>query len=653
MTKPLKLFCFLFLLQVINAGAQNKYVVLSPDKTVSVTLSVSDSIRYTLSADAKDLAASSAISFKTDGDKTAVWKVVRSKTTSGNVVLSPLVCQKNSKVNDVYNQLHLDFSNGLSLEWRAYNNGVAWHWLTGNKGAYKVLDEQAAFNFGDNSRTWFPQEDGFYSHNERNYHNYSLAEVDEQKLASLPALFEVKGIKLLLTESNLLNYAGMWIRGGNNGTIKAVFPHYPKTTSVTSDRDEQVVSREDFIAKNNGPQSFPWRVLMIARNDNDLLVNQLVYQLAQPSSGDFSWVKPGKVSWDWWNDNNIYGVDFRAGINTATYKYYIDFAAKYGLKYIILDEGWSDTKDLLKVVPEIDMEALTTYASQKGVGVILWASWLALKDEKLIPVLDQFEKWGIKGIKVDFMQRDDQVMVNYYVRVSEEALKRKMLVDFHGAYKPTGLYRTYPNVLTSEGVYGMEQSKGDGSKKIGPDHNVTIPFIRMAAGPMDYTPGAMLNAQKDAWRAIGSEPMSLGTRCHQLAMYVVFESPLQMLADNPTHYYKEPECMEFLQSVPVEWDTTVPLSSKVGNYISVARKAKNGDWYVGAMTDWTARSLPVDLSFLGEGTYTMRVWKDGINADRNAKDFKTEKIAVDQNSHVSINMSNGGGWVAIISKDNK
>jgi len=355
------------------------------------------------------------------------------------------------------------------------------------------------------------------------------------------------------------------------------------------------------------------------------------------------------VQWDWWNANNIYNVDFRAGINTETYKYYIDFAAKYGLEYVLLDEGWSDTRDLLKVNPDINMEELSAYARQKDVKLLLWANWLAL-DMNLEQVLDQFAKWNIKGIKVDFMQRDDQEMVNYYVRVAEAAAKRKMLVDFHGAYKPTGLYRTYPNVITSEGVYGLEQSKGDNNKRIDPEHNVTIPFIRMAAGPMDYTPGAMLNAQKDNWKPVGNKPMSLGTRCHQLAMYVVYESPLQMLADNPTHYYKEPESMEFLEQVPAEWAQTVPLQAQVGDYVLMARQARNGDWYVGGMTDWSARELKLNLSFLGAGDYSMQVWKDGINADRNAQDLKTETVPVNKDAAVTVNMAKGGGWVARIVK---
>lgn len=639
---------------IMSAGlsiqAAKPYKLVSPDKSVIITVSVGDSICYNVVVDGKLIVGPSVVSFKTDAEKQGLWKVSKAKTGQCDEVLHPIVWQKNKAIRDTYQQLYLEFTNGLSLTWRAYNNGIAWHWGGRLKGEYKVTDEQATFRFDKDGKAWYPLEKGFISHNERLYYQYPFDSIGSDRLASLPVLFSSNNIKVLLTEANLFNYAGMWIHGSNNGQIVAVFPHYPRSIEPVSDRDVEINGRENFIAKINGQQEFPWRILMIARNDNDLLTNQLVYQLSKPSEGDFSWVKPGKVQWDWWNANNIYGVDFKAGINTQTYEYYIDFAAKYGIEYVILDEGWSDTRNLLKVSPDIDMNALTAYAQKKGVGLILWMTWMSL-DNNMEPVMDQLVKWGIKGIKVDFMQRDDQVMVNFYERVAKEAAKHKLLVDFHGAYKPTGLYRTYPNVLTSEGVYGLEQSKfSDKNINIAPPHNVTLPFIRQAAGPMDYTPGAMLNAQRNAWKAIYSEPMSLGTRCHQLAMYVVFESSLQMLSDNPTHYSKEPECMEFLKAVPVEWDTTIPLQSKVGNYVSLARKAKNGDWYIGAMTDWSPRTLTVALSFLGQGKYKMFVWKDGVNADRNAKDFKTESTVVDRSSVITIDMANGGGWVARLVK---
>jgi alpha-glucosidase len=364
---------------------------------------------------------------------------------------------------------------------------------------------------------------------------------------------------------------------------------------------------------------------------------------------DTSWIRPGKVAWDWYNANNVHGVDFKSGVNTATYKHYIDFAARHGIEYVILDEGWYVLGDVLKVVPEMDMEALTAYARQKGVGLILWVVWNTF-DKQLEPALAQWEKWGIKGLKVDFMQRDDQPVMNYYHRVSREAAKRKMLVDFHGAQRPASLTRTWPNLVTTEGVRGLEWNKW--SEDSHPEHNLTLPFTRMFLGPMDYTPGAMRNAGKAAdFAKVFNRPMSLGTRCHQLAMYVVYESPLQMLADSPSLYAREPEVMEFLGPVPSVWDETRVLDARLGDYVLVARR--NGtDWWLGAMTDWTARDLDVDLSFLPEGAFEMDAYQDGVNADRYGEDYKRVKSRVDRTSRVKVRLAEGGGWAARIRRAN-
>ena len=400
-----------------------------------------------------------------------------------------------------------------------------------------------------------------------------------------------------------------------------------------------------YIAKTQGTRAFPWRVMMITDNDAALVESDLVYRLASPNKIiDFFWIQPGKVAWDWFNALNIKGVDFESGLNTATYKYYIDFAAAYKIPYIILDEGWSATDDLLKVNPDIDLPELLKYAEQKNVGIILWVVWLTL-DNQLQPALDQFQKWGVKGIKVDFMQRDDQKMVNYYEKVASEAAKRRLLVDFHGSYKPTGFGRTYPNVLTREGVHGLENNKW--ASTVTPEHNVTLPFTRMLAGPMDYTPGAMINSTQKQFHPIWDKPASQGTRCHQLAMYVVYESPLQMLADNPSNYYGEPESMEFLQEVPATWDETKVLAAKVADYIIVARK-NDGKWYIGGMTDWTPREIEIDLSFLDAGLHQMKIIKDGANADKDATDLKVENKTVSSTDKMKISMAPGGGWVAII-----
>jgi alpha-glucosidase len=431
---------------------------------------------------------------------------------------------------------------------------------------------------------------------------------------------------------------------GGNG-LAAVFPPYPLKEKLARDRDFRVVESADYIAVTKGTRTFPWRVVGVAEKDSDLLTNQLVWLTEKPSQvQDTSWIKPGKVAWDWWNANNVYGVDFKAGINTQTYKYYIDFAAKYGIPYVILDEGWYKLGNVLEVVPEINMEELTAYAKQKNVGLILWVVWKTLADQ-LEPALDQFAKWGVKGIKVDFMQRSDQLLINYYHKVSRETAKRKMLVDFHGDQKPASMTRTWPNLINAEGVRGLEWSKWSADTE--PKHNVTLPFTRMFLGPMDYTPGAMLNAQKASFAPIFSRPMSLGTRCHQLAMYVVYEAPLQMLSDSPSNYLREPEAMEFLAAVPTEWDETKVLDAKIADYVVVARR--NGrEWYIGAMTDWTPREIEVDLSFLPDGKFQMAAYEDGVNADPMASDYKLVRSQVIKASKLKIKLAPGGGWAARI-----
>ncbi len=640
-----------FLLPVTSTFAQKQFQISSPDGSISVQVSVDKDIRYSVTVDGDQVVEPSEVALATSQRSEEHWEIASEGKSSHSGLLEPVVWQKSKTIDNTYQQLSIEFKNGLSLKWRIFDSGLAWRWESEREEEFNVIDEKADFNFATGAKTWYPEEDGFYSHNERLYKDYALDSVSTDQLASLPVLSEVDGVKMLVTESSLFNYAGMWVRGNNKGGLSGGHPHYPKTTEVTSDRDERVRSREDYIATIQGNHAFPWRVLMVARDDNDLLTNQLVYKLAKPSTGDFSWVEPGKVAWDWWNANNVYEVDFEAGINTKTYKYYIDFASEYDLKYIILDEGWTDTEDLLKTNPDINIKELVRYADQKNVGLILWASWLTLRGQ-MKEALDQFEEWGIKGIKVDFMQRDDQQMVRYYEKVAQAAAKRELLVNFHGAYKPTGWIRTYPNVLTSEGVLGNEISKFADS--VTPDHTTTIPFIRMAAGPMDFTPGGMRNAHKDNWSAVPTEPMTIGTRSNQLAMYVIYESPLQMLCDTPTHYYDEPEAMDFLEAVPVEWAKTVPLKSKVGDYVLMARQAPNGDWYIGGMTDYNARELSAELSFLEEGkNYEMHVWKDGINADRNAKDFKKETKAVTQDTEINVSMVRGGGWVARITNATK
>jgi alpha-glucosidase len=628
--------------------SQASYDLRSPDGRIEVRIRTTDQIRYDVVLKGRAVLENCILTLDVEHKKLGVKpKVLDAKPRSVNQVVEPIVRQKFARIPDRYNELRLNFEGGYAVVFRAYNEGAAYRFETSiAQEKVKIYGEEASFNFTSNFTVYYPQEDSFFSHNERKYLPQHLSEIAPEFLATLPAVVDVgEGGKVAIAESDVDSYPGLWLKGTSGTSLAATFPPYPLKESLTRDRDYRVVESADYIAVTAGTRTLPWRVIGIADHDGDLLTNQIVYLLEKPSQvQDASWIKPGKVAWDWWNFNNVYGVNFKAGVNTATYKYYIDFAAKYGLPYIILDEGWYKLGNVLEVVPEINMEELTAYARQKNVGIILWVVWKTL-DDQLIPALDQFEKWGVKGIKVDFMQRSDQILIDYYYRVSRECAKRKMLVDFHGDQKPASMTRTWPNLISTEGVRGMEWSKWSADSE--PKHNVTLPFTRMFLGPMDYTPGAMRNATKLTFAPIFGQPMALGTRCHQLAMYVVFESPLQMLSDSPSNYLREPEAMEFLSAVPTEWDETRVLDARIAEYVAIARR--NGkDWYVGAMTDWTPRNLEVDLSFLPEGNFTMEVYQDGVNADRYASDYKKTTVAVNKNTKLTLPLASGGGWAARI-----
>jgi alpha-glucosidase len=523
-----------------------------------------------------------------------------------------------------------------------------WEYYGAGGNPYKVLKEEVNFKFPTLDTCYFQREDSMYSHNERVAQILKIEQLAPEMLGSLPVYVKTPTAKVVITESDLYDYPGLWLRGNSDNGFFGSFPQYPLKELEKTDRDRLVITRAPYLAECTGEQrTFPWRIMAIAEDDKSLITNQLVFQLNRPTKEKFDWVKPGKVAWDWWNDNNITGVDFKAGINTETYKYYIDFAAKNGLEYIILDEGWYNTKtnNVTEVVSTIKMNELTAYAKSKNVGIILWVTWLGL-EKHLEAALDLYKSWGIKGVKVDFMQRDDQKMVAYYERVAKACAARELLVDFHGAYKPTGMEREYPNIISREGVYGLEQAKWDKTKKIGPEHNVTIPFLRMFAGAMDYTPGAMRNATEKDWQPLFSTPMSLGTRCHQMAMYVVYESPLQMLSDSPTNYQKEQECTDFISKVPTIWTETIVKEAKIADCILIARKAENGDWFVGGMTDWTPRTMRLHFDFLDEKTtYEATFFQDGVNATRNANDYKKGTKNFIKNEVININLAAGGGYV--------
>jgi len=630
-----------------NAMAQSSFSLLSPDKRIEIRVRAADKIQYDVLFKGTPLLQTSTLSIDIDHQVLGTQpKVTAHKENTHDGWLEPVVRQKSAKIRDNYNELRLEMDGNYAVVFRAYNEGAAYRLETSlPQSEVKVYGEESNFNFPDNFTVFYPQEESFMSHNERKYTPVKMAGLAADAIASLPAVVDVNGVKVAIAESDIENYSGLWLKGTGGNGLAATHPPYPLQETLDTDRNLKVTQAADYIAVTRGTRTYPWRLMGIAEKDGDLISNQLVYLLAKPSQvQDTSWIKPGKVAWDWWNALNIDNVDFKSGVNTQTYKYFIDFAAKYGIQYIVLDEGWYKLGDVMSVVPEVNMEELSAYAKQKNVGLILWVVWKSF-DDKFDEAFNQFEKWGIKGIKIDFMQRNDQKLIDFYFRTCREAAKRKMLVDFHGGQVQITMTRTWPNMISGEGVRGMEWSKWSAESE--PAHNLTLPFTRMFLGPMDYTPGAMLNATKTTFAPIHERPMAMGTRCHQLAMYVVFESPLQMLADSPSNYLREPEAMEFLGPVPTVWDETKVLDAKLGEYVLLARRSGT-DWYVGAMTNWTGRALEVDLSFLPKGTLSMDSYQDGVNADRFASDYKRAKSKVTSSQKLKITLAPGGGWAARI-----
>lgn len=624
------------------------FSVKSPDGKIAIAVSVESDIKWSVAYESTGLLKSSKIAMIL-GNGTVLGendKVNKAVTREFKEVIHPVVPNKRSEINGDCNILEISFRSGYSLQFRAYNDGVAYRFVTGLKNDIVVKNEISEYEFPSGTVSWYPLEDSFFSHNERKYIFSSQDTMSAKQLASLPALFQVKGINVLITESDIEDYPGMWLRATASGNISAVWPKYPDSEALKNDRDMPVTSTRDYIAQTKGARTFPWRVFVIAPKDINLIESDLVFKLAEPCKiEDTNWIKPGQVAWDWWNANNIYGVDFRAGINNDTYKYYIDFASKNGIEYIILDEGWYKLGNVTEEAPDINVQELCRYAESKNVGVILWVVWKTLWD-KMDEALTLYEKWGVKGVKVDFMQRDDQKIVNFYRDATRKAAEHHLLIDFHGAYKPDGIGRTWPNAITREGVKGMENNKW--SKDINPDHDATLPFIRMVAGPMDYTPGAMINMEKDYFSTNFNRPQSQGTRAHQVALYVIFESPLQMLSDSPSNFMKEQETTDFITKIPVVWDDILGIDGKVNDYVLLARRSGK-DWFVGAITDWTARSFDLDLSFLPAGNYQMEIFQDGINADRYASDYQIVKTDVKSGDKMKIRLVSGGGWSARIS----
>ncbi|MDE5845236.1 MAG: glycoside hydrolase family 97 protein [Muribaculaceae bacterium] len=648
---------------IIASAATNSFNLKSPDGKLSVDISTNQSITYTVAFDGKTVIDPSQASLQLiDGSEIGVNPRVSGvkRTNADTMIDSPFY--RANQIRDNYNQLSFNVAKNWTIEFRAYNDGMAYRFVYAGKTPVTIKNETYKINFpGDETFANVPYvrprskstesfETQFFNSFENIYTTKPLKELDRSRLIFLPAVFEpIDDVKVTLTETGLINYPGLFINADGDNSIQGIFAAVPETVEQGGHHQLQLIvkNRHDYIAQIDNARPLPWRVAVVTDNDAALAATNLTYLLAEPSRvADTSWIKPGKVAWDWWNNWNIDGVDFKTGVNNDTYKAYIDFASENGIEYVILDEGWAVNlkADLMQVVPEIDLPMLVDYAKKKNVGIILWAGYYAF-DRDMENVCRHYADMGVKGFKVDFMDRDDQIVTDFNIRAAETAARYNLILDLHGTSKPAGLNRTYPNVLNFEGVNGLEQMKWSPDTLDQVLYDVMIPFARQVAGPMDYTQGAMRNASKGNYHPCNSEPMSQGTRCRQLALYVIFDSPFNMLCDSPSAYRREPESTEFIAEIPTVWDETRILDAKMGQYIVTARRS--GDtWYVGGITDRSPRDIEVDLSFIGKPQAEMSLFVDGANAHRIGRDYKKTVSTVDTTRPLKLHLAPGGGFAA-------
>jgi alpha-glucosidase len=649
--KNLKLFACLFLLFGISNGYSQKtnFEVVSPNGELKIAVTLGDKIYYSILAGNEELAAKNHLGLVLKNETLGLNpKVAGSKTGKVNEVIKPAIPLKFSTVANVYNYLLLNFKGGYSVEFRAFDEGVAYRFITAKKGEIEILNEDFSVNFPTDYLLHLQQAGGFKTSYEEEYSHINASDwKSSDKMSTLPVLADSKKqYKILISESDLSDYPGMFLKGTGSGVV-STFPKAPLDFGPDGDRSLKILKEADYIAKTAGTRHFPWRYFVITKNDKQLIENTMTLKLAPKSQvQDPSWIKPGQASWEWWNGATPYGpdVNFVSGYNLNTYKYFIDFASKFGIEYIIMDEGWAkSTEDPYSPNPNVDVQELIRYGKEKKVGIVLWLTWLTV--EKNMELFKTFKEWGVAGVKIDFMDRSDQVMVNYYEKVAKEAAKYQILVDFHGAFKPAGLEYKYPNLISYEGVRGMEQMGG-----CKPDNSVYLPFMRNAVGPMDYTPGAMISMQPEVYRSERPNSASIGTRAYQLALFVVFESGLQMLADNPTNYYREKECTEFITSVPTTWDETVALEAQAGQYAIVAKR-KGSKWFIGGITNNAEkeRTFKLNLNFLKAGkAYKVTSFEDGINAGYQAMDYRKKNFTIKSNESIEVKMVKNGGWAAVL-----
>lgn len=627
-----------------------KYGLTSPDGSLTCAIEIDNGIYAALLKGRNIIFKLGNMSLENlyIAERNSDFKVQKVVPRSVNAIIKPEIRDKAAVLTNSYNELEIKFRKNYAIAFRLFNEGLAYRFSISEKDSLRIIRETMDLYLDKSDSVRFQSSETFNSPYETPYEHENITGIKSGKLISLPMMIEKQdGPLVMVTESDLYDYPGLWFKGTGQAQLSAINPPCPKSLTTTGSTyvRNQVAGTHDYIAQVKGNRTYPWRIFAIAGDEKELVSNSMVYLLASPCSiGDISWIKPGVVMFDWWAKNNIYGVDFKGGVNTETAKYFIDFCAEQGFRYFLFDDGWSSRDDLLKPIPELKIEEVIAYGKSKGVDIMLWMVWHTL-EKQWDKAFDQFEKWGIKGIKVDFMNRDDQTMVMFYEAVAREAAKRKLVVDFHGAYKPCGLSRKYPNVLTREGLIEFEYNGWTDLDN--PVHHNLLPYIRMFPGPMDYIPGTMRNSTKKNFRAVGDYPMGQGTRAHSMALFVILNSPMTMLPDSPSDYYREKECTDFLKKIPVEWDETRLLQGKIAKFTILARRS-GIEWYIGAITDWSERMPDLETGFLEPGKYRMEAIEDGINANSRAEDYKKVIKDFQAGDILKLKLASGGGWVARI-----
>lgn len=642
--KRINIYSILFLFSCA-AMAGNETRITSPNGQIAVELRTdADGLSWTVSRGGKAVYSEANVTVNVGGKVLGNTKVKSIRQRTASETIRPVVPLKFAEISYSYNEATLSFGT-CQLLLRVMDNGVAHRFVLNQKGDVEIMDETFAIRPADGFTVHYQTCGSFNTSYEEPYQHKSIGEWQQDgKTATIPCLLSgADDTQLLIGESDVDDYPRLFLKA-EGGAVTTTFPKAPITWEPRGDRGETITKEADYIAKTSGKRALPWR--WVAVTDSKGIIEQTIpAQLSRRSVlEDTSWIQPGKFSWEWWNGATPFGpdVDFKAGCNYETYCYFADFAAKYGIEYVLLDEGWAkSTRDPFNGNDNLRLPDLIKYCNAKGVKLVLWLPWLTV-EQNFDKLFKTYAEWGIPAVKIDFMDHADQWMVNFYKRVTAEAAKYHIIVDWHGSFTPAGLEQEYPNLVSYEGVLGLEQMGG-----CRPENTLFIPFIRNAVGPADFTPGGMNNMQPDKYRAGRPNSGAMGTRAFQMALYVVLESGVQMLADNPTRYYQNDDCTRYIASVPTVWDETRCLSAKAGEYLVVAKR-KGQKWFVGAITNGTSRDLTLSLSFLASGNHKLTAFKDGVNADYQAMHYNKIEQSVTSGTSLNIHLAKNGGWAAVI-----